>query len=178
MRILGSFTCGCRRVAAMSVAARVAQEMGVKLGNEVGYSIRFEDCTSGGQLRLGRSWVVQHWCCLAKARIEQHSGILHPLSGLHLGWVGACGVPALVASADHPEPSGRLAPLTGSVCVRPSATRGGLLCSALHEQTLVKSARRAALFSECCITPTHTNAASGVPLTNTHACPPSFTNLL
>ncbi|PXF41069.1 Pre-mRNA-splicing factor ATP-dependent RNA helicase DEAH1 [Gracilariopsis chorda] len=35
-----------RRVAAMSVAARVAYEMGVKLGNEVGYSIRFEDCTS------------------------------------------------------------------------------------------------------------------------------------
>ncbi|KAI0562305.1 pre-mRNA-splicing factor ATP-dependent RNA helicase DHX16 [Gracilaria domingensis] len=35
-----------RRVAAMSVAARVAHEMGVKLGNEVGYSIRFEDCTS------------------------------------------------------------------------------------------------------------------------------------
>ncbi|KAG5882677.1 hypothetical protein JTB14_026088 [Gonioctena quinquepunctata] len=35
-----------RRVAAMSVAARVAQEMGVKLGNEVGYAIRFEDCTS------------------------------------------------------------------------------------------------------------------------------------
>ncbi|CAG9460375.1 unnamed protein product [Pedinophyceae sp. YPF-701] len=40
---------GCtqpRRVAAMSVAARVAHEMGVKLGREVGYSIRFEDCTS------------------------------------------------------------------------------------------------------------------------------------
>ncbi|XP_036320983.1 pre-mRNA-splicing factor ATP-dependent RNA helicase DHX16 [Rhagoletis pomonella] len=40
---------GCtqpRRVAAMSVAARVAEEMGVKLGNEVGYSIRFEDCSS------------------------------------------------------------------------------------------------------------------------------------
>ncbi|XP_072845286.2 pre-mRNA-splicing factor ATP-dependent RNA helicase DHX16 isoform X2 [Pogona vitticeps] len=40
---------GCtqpRRVAAMSVAARVSQEMDVKLGNEVGYSIRFEDCTS------------------------------------------------------------------------------------------------------------------------------------
>ncbi|XP_054033150.1 pre-mRNA-splicing factor ATP-dependent RNA helicase DHX16 [Dryobates pubescens] len=35
-----------RRVAAMSVAARVALEMGTKLGNEVGYSIRFEDCTS------------------------------------------------------------------------------------------------------------------------------------
>ncbi|KAI0454364.1 P-loop containing nucleoside triphosphate hydrolase protein [Xylaria acuta] len=40
---------GCtqpRRVAAMSVAARVAEEMGVKVGNEVGYSIRFEDNTS------------------------------------------------------------------------------------------------------------------------------------
>ena len=40
---------GCtqpRRVAAMSVSARVAEEAGVKLGNEVGYSIRFEDCTS------------------------------------------------------------------------------------------------------------------------------------
>lgn len=40
---------GCtqpRRVAAMSVAARVSEEMGKKLGNEVGYSIRFEDCTS------------------------------------------------------------------------------------------------------------------------------------
>ncbi len=40
---------GCtqpRRVAAMSVAARVADEVGVKVGNEVGYSIRFEDCTS------------------------------------------------------------------------------------------------------------------------------------
>lgn len=35
-----------RRVAAMSVASRVAQEMAVKLGHEVGYSIRFEDCTS------------------------------------------------------------------------------------------------------------------------------------
>ncbi|KAL6962436.1 Pre-mRNA-splicing factor ATP-dependent RNA helicase DEAH1 [Sarracenia purpurea var. burkii] len=30
----------------MSVAARVSQEMGVTLGHEVGYSIRFEDCTS------------------------------------------------------------------------------------------------------------------------------------
>ncbi|KAH0492126.1 hypothetical protein TgHK011_007092 [Trichoderma gracile] len=40
---------GCtqpRRVAAMSVAARVADEVGVKLGHEVGYSIRFEDCSS------------------------------------------------------------------------------------------------------------------------------------
>ncbi|CAB3398143.1 unnamed protein product [Caenorhabditis bovis] len=40
---------GCtqpRRVAAMSVAKRVAEEYGCKLGTEVGYTIRFEDCTS------------------------------------------------------------------------------------------------------------------------------------
>lgn len=45
----GGLKVGCtqpRRVAAMSVAARVADEMGVKLGNEVGYAIRFEDNTS------------------------------------------------------------------------------------------------------------------------------------
>ena len=35
-----------RRVAAMSVAARVADEMDVPLGEEVGYNIRFEDRTS------------------------------------------------------------------------------------------------------------------------------------
>lgn len=35
-----------RRVAAMSVAQRVAQELDVALGEEVGYSIRFEDRTS------------------------------------------------------------------------------------------------------------------------------------
>jgi ATP-dependent RNA helicase DHX8/PRP22 len=39
---------GCtqpRRVAAMSVAKRVAEEVGCRLGAEVGYTIRFEDCT-------------------------------------------------------------------------------------------------------------------------------------
>ncbi|CAK7237590.1 DEAH-box ATP-dependent RNA helicase prp22 [Sporothrix eucalyptigena] len=40
---------GCtqpRRVAAMSVAKRVSEEVGCPLGEEVGYTIRFEDCTS------------------------------------------------------------------------------------------------------------------------------------
>lgn len=40
---------GCtqpRRVAAMSVAKRVSEEMEVALGGLVGYAIRFEDCTS------------------------------------------------------------------------------------------------------------------------------------
>ncbi|KAA3673102.1 pre-mRNA-splicing factor ATP-dependent RNA helicase DHX15/PRP43 [Paragonimus westermani] len=39
-----------RRVAAMSVAQRVSEEMDVELGQEVGYSIRFEDCTSSRTL--------------------------------------------------------------------------------------------------------------------------------
>jgi pre-mRNA-splicing factor ATP-dependent RNA helicase DHX38/PRP16 len=43
---------GCtqpRRVAAMSVARRVAEEVGCQLGTTVGYSIRFDDCTSPGK---------------------------------------------------------------------------------------------------------------------------------
>lgn len=44
---------GCtqpRRVAAMSVAKRVSEEFGCRLGQEVGYSIRFEDCTTNDTL--------------------------------------------------------------------------------------------------------------------------------
>ena len=40
---------GCtqpRRVAAISVAKRVVEEYGCRLGEEVGYNIRFDDCTS------------------------------------------------------------------------------------------------------------------------------------
>lgn len=46
---LANGMCGCtqpRRVAAMSVAKRVSEEVGCRLGAEVGYTIRFEDCTS------------------------------------------------------------------------------------------------------------------------------------
>ena len=35
-----------RRVAAMSIAKRVSEELDVELGEEVGYTIRFEDCTT------------------------------------------------------------------------------------------------------------------------------------
>lgn len=46
---------GCtqpRRVAAMSVAKRVSEEVGCKLGEEVGYSIRFEDRTSTRKTKI------------------------------------------------------------------------------------------------------------------------------
>lgn len=45
---------GCtqpRRVAAVSVAKRVAEEVGCQLGKEVGYTIRFEDC-SGPETKI------------------------------------------------------------------------------------------------------------------------------
>ena len=35
-----------RRVAAVSIAQRVAEERGSELGKEVGYSVRFDDCSS------------------------------------------------------------------------------------------------------------------------------------
>ncbi|CAG8812853.1 43026_t:CDS:10, partial [Gigaspora margarita] len=41
-----------RRVAATTVADRVATEMNVKLGEEVGYSIRFEECYSPTKTRI------------------------------------------------------------------------------------------------------------------------------
>jgi len=47
------FNKGCtqpRRVAAVSVAKRVSEEMEVELGSKVGYAIRFEDCTSADTL--------------------------------------------------------------------------------------------------------------------------------
>jgi len=46
---------GCtqpRRVAAMSVAKRVSEEMGCRLGEEVGYSIRFEDKTNAKKTKI------------------------------------------------------------------------------------------------------------------------------
>lgn len=53
---------GCtqpRRVAAMSVAKRVSEEMNCELGTTVGYSIRFEDVTSSEV----RAHFVSNTCC-------------------------------------------------------------------------------------------------------------------
>ena len=75
-----------RRVAAMSVAARVATEMNVKLGHEVGYSIRFEDCTSDRTIMkymtdgiLLREFLTEptlnsYWCIMID---EAHERTLH-----------------------------------------------------------------------------------------------------
>ncbi|KAF9444098.1 ATP-dependent RNA helicase DHX8 [Macrolepiota fuliginosa MF-IS2] len=59
---------GCtqlRRVAAMSVAKRVAEEVGCRLGQEVGYTIRFEDCTSPEtQMKYMTDGMLQRECLI------------------------------------------------------------------------------------------------------------------
>ncbi|KAL9027899.1 MAG: hypothetical protein Q9180_007257, partial [Flavoplaca navasiana] len=80
---------GCtqpRRVAAMSVAARVAEEMGVKVGNEVGYAIRFEDATTDKTIlkymtdgMLLREFLTEPDLCAYSALMidEAHERTLH-----------------------------------------------------------------------------------------------------
>lgn len=51
---------GCtqpRRVAAMSVAKRVSEEMETELGDKIGYAIRFEDVTGPNTIIKVRSFV-------------------------------------------------------------------------------------------------------------------------
>ncbi|ORX98339.1 P-loop containing nucleoside triphosphate hydrolase protein, partial [Basidiobolus meristosporus CBS 931.73] len=53
-----------RRIAAITVAKRVAQEHGTKLGKTVGYTIRFEDCTTPEtQLRYMTDGVLLREAC-------------------------------------------------------------------------------------------------------------------
>lgn len=57
---------GCtqpRRVAAMSVAKRVSEEFGCRLGEEVGYAIRFEDVTS--EVRKTCLYSMYQWFALS-----------------------------------------------------------------------------------------------------------------
>ncbi|KAJ1675365.1 hypothetical protein EV182_001413, partial [Spiromyces aspiralis] len=70
---------GCtqpRRVAAMSVAKRVSEEMGVKLGEEVGYAIRFEDCTSPATIIKYMTDGVLLRECLNEPDLDRYSAII------------------------------------------------------------------------------------------------------
>ncbi|VDM95109.1 unnamed protein product [Thelazia callipaeda] len=70
---------GCtqpRRVAAMSVAKRVAEEMGVELGQECGYAIRFEDCTSENtQIKYMTDGILLREC-LSDPDLDQYSAVI------------------------------------------------------------------------------------------------------
>lgn len=70
---------GCtqpRRVAAMSVAKRVADEMGCELGEEVGYAIRFEDLTSEKTVIKYMTDGVLLRESLREADLDQYSAIV------------------------------------------------------------------------------------------------------
>jgi len=70
---------GCtqpRRVAAMSVAKRVSEEFGCRLGQEVGYTIRFEDCTSAETMikYMTDGFLLRE--CLIDGELKQYSLIM------------------------------------------------------------------------------------------------------
>lgn len=70
---------GCtqpRRVAAMSVAKRVSEEMDVALGGLVGYSIRFEDCTSKATAIKYMTDGVLLRECLTESDLDKYSCII------------------------------------------------------------------------------------------------------
>ena len=70
---------GCtqpRRVAAMSVAKRVSEEVGCRLGQEVGYTIRFEDCTSPEtRIKYMTDGMLQREC-LIDPDVSQYSVVM------------------------------------------------------------------------------------------------------
>lgn len=65
-----------RRVAAMSVAKRVSEEMGVRLGQEVGYQIRFEDFTSQRTIIKYMTDGMLLRECLMDSDLKQYSVII------------------------------------------------------------------------------------------------------
>lgn len=70
---------GCtqpRRVAAMSVAKRVAEEFGCLLGQEVGYTIRFEDCTTNETVIKYMTEGMLLRECLIDKTMKQYSCIM------------------------------------------------------------------------------------------------------
>ena len=70
---------GCtqpRRVAAMSVAKRVSEEMEVALGGLVGYAIRFEDCTSPETKIKYMTEGVLLRECLTESDLDKYSCII------------------------------------------------------------------------------------------------------
>lgn len=60
----------------MSVAKRVSEEVGCRLGQEVGYTIRFEDCTSPEtRIKYMTDGMLQREC-LIDAMCTQYSVIM------------------------------------------------------------------------------------------------------
>ena len=65
-----------RRVAAMSVAQRVSEEYGTRVGQDVGYTIRFEDCTCTDTIIKYMTDGMLLRECLIDADLTQYSVIM------------------------------------------------------------------------------------------------------
>lgn len=86
-----------RRVAAMTVAARVAEEMGCRLGQEVGYAIRFEDVSTPVRSRAYSCMCIQlhlqmaacacNCMCIQQLPCMQLGLLLHGQTGCVCGCV-------------------------------------------------------------------------------------------
>ena len=64
----------------MSVAQRVSDEMDVVLRQEVGYTIRFEDCTNSSKHNLtlkSKCVCVYTWKCALVIRSCEHDKCMH-----------------------------------------------------------------------------------------------------
>ena len=75
-----------RRVAAITVAYRVSEERHQKVGNEVGYTVRFDDCTSN-KTRLKYMTGTHMFVCLAtchNAHCNSTYSLLLPCVHIHI----------------------------------------------------------------------------------------------
>jgi hypothetical protein len=87
-----------RRVAAMTVATRVAEEVGCRLGQEVGYAIRFEDVSTPVRARP-----APH-CFTVKACLQLEQLKIAPHAAPALLAPARTAAPAAVEPAAHPCP--------------------------------------------------------------------------
>lgn len=74
-----NFNKGCtqpQRVAAMTVAKRVSDEIGCELGTTVGYEIRFESCTSKDTVIKFMTDSIMILECLTDRDFDQYSAII------------------------------------------------------------------------------------------------------
>jgi len=66
-----------RRIAAQSLAERVSQEAGKKLGNEIGYAVRFDDCTSSvTQVKYVTDGILLREAILSDPLLSRYSAIM------------------------------------------------------------------------------------------------------
>lgn len=102
----------------MSVAKRVAEEVGCRLGQEVGYTIRFEDCTSPEtKIKYMTDGMLQREC-LVDPDMTQYSVLI--IDEAHERTIATDVLFGLLKSKCHAVSSSQRATLTNSFPFRNS----------------------------------------------------------